>query len=88
VLPIPATFQQPALNRNHSAAAQANAAAAADPDAMTVPAVPAAPLFPLAAGFAGAVPLTWGQRKLRGGIQRRLARRRLSRRTLPLSGRR
>jgi signal peptidase I len=86
-LPIPATFQQPALNSSHSAAAHANAAVA-DADTMTVPAVPAAPLFPLAAGFAGAVPLTWGQRKLRGGVQRRLARRRLSRRTLPLSGRR
>ena len=82
VLPIPATFQQPALNSGH-AAAHATAAAAADPDTMTVPAVPAAPLFPLAAGFAGAVPLTWGQRKLRGGVRRRL-----SRRTLPLSGRR
>jgi signal peptidase I len=87
VLPIPATFQQPALNSSHSPA-HANAAAAADPDAMTVPAVPAAPLLPLAAGFVGAVPLTWGQRKLRGGVQRRLTRRRLSRRTLPRSGRR
>jgi len=87
-LPIPATFQQPGLNASHSAAAHANAAPVADPDAMTVPAVPAAPLLPLAAGFAGAVPLTWGQRKLRAGMQRRLARRRLSRRALPLSGRR
>lgn len=88
ILPIPATFQQPALNSNssQSAAAHASAAPAAGLDAMTVPAVPAAPLFPLAAGFAGAIPLTWGQRKLRGGVQRRLARRRLARRRLPLSG--
>jgi signal peptidase I len=85
VLPIPATFQQPALNSksSQSAAARASAARAAALDSMTVPAVPASPLFPLAAGFAGAVPLTWGQRKLRGSVQRRLARRRL-----PLSGRR
>jgi signal peptidase I len=85
VLPIPATFQQPALNSNssQSAAARASAARAADLDSMTVPAVPAAPLFPLAAGFVGAIPLTWGQRKLRGSVQRRLARRRLT-----LSGRR
>ena len=89
VLPIPATFQQPALNSNssRSAAAHASAARAAGLDAMTVPAVPAAPLFPLAAGFAGALPLTWGQRKLRRGVQRRLTRRRAARR-LPLSGRR
>jgi signal peptidase I len=86
-LPIPATFQQPALNSSHSAAAHANASVS-NPDAMTVPAVPAAPLFPLAAGFAGAVPLTWGQRRLRAGIQRRRTRRRAARRTLPLSGRR
>jgi signal peptidase I len=90
ILPIPATFQQSALNSNssRSAAAPAGTAPAADLDSVTVPAVPAAPLFPLAAGFAGAVPLTWGQRKLRGSVQRRLARRRLARRRLPLSGRR
>jgi len=87
VLPIPATFQQSALNSNSSQSSAAHASAP-DPDTITVPAVPAAPLFPLAAGLAGAVPLTWGQRKLRGGVQRRLARRRLSRRRLPLSGRR
>jgi len=92
VLPIPATFQQPSLNSNssQSAAARTHArvASAVALDSMTVPAVPAAPLFPLAAGFAGAVPLTWGQRKLRVSVQRRLARRRRSRYRLPLSGRR
>jgi len=92
VLPIPATFQQPSLNSNSSQSAaartHARAASAVALDSMTVPAVPAAPLFPLAAGFVGAVPLTWGQRKLRVSVQRRLARRRLSRYRLPLSGRR
>ena len=89
-LPIPATFQQAALNSSshssHAAAAHAGTAPAADPDAISVPAVPAAPLYPLAVGFAGALPLTWGQRKLRGSVQRRLARRRPARRRPPSPG--
>ena len=89
-LPIPATFQQSALNSSshssHAAAARAGTAPSAGPDAITVPAVPAAPLYPLAVGFAGALPLTWGQRKLRGSVQRRLARRRPARRSPPSPG--
>ena len=89
-LPIPATFQQPALNSSshssHAAAAHAGTAPAAGPDAISVPAVPAAPLYPLAVGFAGALPLTWGQRKLRGSVQRRLARQRPARRRPPSPG--
>jgi signal peptidase I len=82
VLPIPSTFQQSALNSNPSQRAAARAADAdvAGPDSISVPAVPAAPVLPLAAGLAGAVPLTWGQRKLRGSARRRLARRRAARR--------
>jgi signal peptidase I len=82
VLPIPSTFQQSALNSNpsHRAAARAADADVAGPDSISVPAVPAAPVLPLAAGLAGAVPLTWGQRKLRGSARRRLARRRAARR--------
>jgi signal peptidase I len=60
ILPIPSTFSQPGINR--SAAASAAAAAL---ESGTVRVVPAAPLLPLAAGFAGAVPLTWLQRRLR-----------------------
>ena len=57
ILPIPATFSQPGISRS-----------AATADALESGAVrlePAAPLLPLAAGFAGAVPLTWLQRRLR-----------------------
>ncbi len=77
VLYIPSTFDQPALNKSQSAAAAGKAVTAtAGPDAISVPVVPAAPVLPLAAGFAGAIPLTWGQRRLRGHARRRLARRR------------
>jgi signal peptidase I len=57
ILPIPATFSQPGINR--SAATRAALASGA------VPLEPAAPFLPLAAGFAGAVPLTWLQRRMR-----------------------
>jgi signal peptidase I len=57
ILSIPATFSQPGITR--SAAAVARLASG------TVRLEPAAPLLPLAAGFAGAVPLTWLQRRVR-----------------------
>jgi signal peptidase I len=57
ILPIPSTFLQPGINRS---AADASALASG-----TARLEPAAPLLPLAAGFAGAVPLTWLQRRLR-----------------------
>ncbi|MBO0824956.1 MAG: signal peptidase I, partial [Actinobacteria bacterium] len=53
-LPIPSTFDQPALVK---------AAAAA------------APYAPLVAGFGGAVPLTWLQRRVRYRVRNRLRRR-------------
>jgi signal peptidase I len=56
-LPIPATFLQSGISRP---AAAAGALASG-----TGRLEPAAPLLPLAAGFAGAVPLTWLQRRLR-----------------------
>jgi signal peptidase I len=56
-LPIPATFLQPGINRS--------AAGAAALASGTGRLEPAAPLLPVAAGFAGAVPLTWLQRRLR-----------------------
>jgi signal peptidase I len=55
VLPIPATFMQ----RGVTASAGPGASSG------TVRAAPAAPLLPLAAGMAGAVPLTWMQRRAR-----------------------
>jgi signal peptidase I len=76
VLPIPATFEQPALNSGKAAAAAA--AGAGGPVAVSARVVPAAPVVPLAAGFAVAIPLTWGQRLLRGRVRRLLARQRIS----------
>ena len=54
VLPIPATFAQPGVDQPKHAAAS-----------LAVRAVPAAPYLPLGAGLAGAVPLTWLQRRIR-----------------------
>jgi signal peptidase I len=68
VLNIPPTFEQKPLNQSKAAAASAPAAS----QLISAPVVPAAPVAPLAAGFAGAIPLTWVQRRLR----RRLARQR------------
>ncbi|HEY3735495.1 MAG TPA: signal peptidase I [Streptosporangiaceae bacterium] len=73
VLPIPATFEQSALNASKAAG---SAAAAQLTSASAVPAVPVTPAVPLAAGLIGAVPLTWGQRRLRGSVRRRMTRRR------------
>ena len=56
VLPIPATFGQPGVTSGKPAAA-----AALGP----VIVQPATPLLPLELGFAGAVPLTWLQRRFR-----------------------
>jgi signal peptidase I len=70
VLNIPATFEQPALNASKGA----SATAAGKPDgsgALSIPVVPAGSSLPLAAGFFGAVPLTWGQRRLRRRLHRR-----------------
>jgi len=60
ILPIPSTFLQPGIVRSATAAASS---AAVSPGA--VRAEPAAPLLPLGAGLAVAVPLTWLQRALR-----------------------
>ncbi len=70
VLPIPATFGQPALNSGKAAASSQ----AAGPGTISARIVPVGPAFPLVAGLAGAVPLTWTQRRLRQRIKRHLAR--------------
>ena len=62
VLPIPATFDQPGVTRASSSAAGVTRSAALP--AMTS-VRPEAPLLPWAAGFAGAVPLTWLRRRTR-----------------------
>ncbi len=63
ILSIPSTFDQKALN---SAAGQAPASGKPAQDtAAGVPVRPSSPVAPLALGFAGAVPVTLLQRKLR-----------------------
>jgi signal peptidase I len=73
VLPLPATFAQPGVRPSQVAPAHA---AASRPSPAAVPAVavaaPSPPYLPLGAGLAGAVPLTWLQRRLRGQLRRRL----------------
>ena len=70
ILNIPATFEQPQLNAQ-TAGAAANAAAGGSAAALEsaldngIPVRPASSPLPLALGFAGAVPLTWLQRRLR-----------------------
>ncbi len=70
ILPIPATFEQPALNR--PAAALPGAQAPLPSVIAAVAPVAGAPGAPFGAGLAGALPLTLIQRRLR----RRLGRRR------------
>jgi signal peptidase I len=66
ILPIPATFTQPALNGSPAAAASVGGARpAAGADVLPVRAEPTGQAIPLALGFAGAIPLTWLQRRVR-----------------------
>jgi signal peptidase I len=81
ILPIPATFGQPGIDRPASAAGRAFSQAASEQAlnralAKGIPVRPSAPYLPLAAGFAGAIPLTWLQRKARIRARRRRPRRR------------
>lgn len=77
VLSIPSTFQQPALtgstaaHQSGSSGSAQQAAAVADAGS---PVRPSSPAAPLALGFAGAVPLTLLQRKLRTSARRRFRR--------------
>jgi signal peptidase I len=82
ILPIPATFQKPGLS---AAAASSAPPAAQDTGALLSARLePASPALPLALGFAGAVPVTWLQRRAR----LRIARRRTVRITGRITGRR
>jgi signal peptidase I len=73
ILPIPSTFSQPGISKATAAASGQESAqeAAALQGVLGAKVQPEAPYVPLAAGFAGALPLTWLQRRAR----RRLARR-------------
>jgi signal peptidase I len=70
ILPIPATFENPALNGSHAAAAAAGPSAAGL-NAATARAEPTGQVVPLTLGFAGALPLTWLQRRVRLRLARR-----------------
>jgi len=78
ILNIPATFQQPKLNATASAAGASSAALAAAMDNGTPlqSAGAAGSALPLALGFAGAVPLSWLQRRARRRLSARRNRRR------------
>jgi signal peptidase I len=70
VLPIPSTFGQPGVTSGKPAAGAAPRSGSS-PAAVSTAALgqvvvkPSAPLLPLELGFAGAVPLTWLQRRVR-----------------------
>jgi signal peptidase I len=74
-LNIPATFEQPKLNASAAAAGGSSAALAKAMDNGT-PLKTAGSALPLTLGFAGAVPLTWLQRRARRRLSGRRARRR------------
>jgi signal peptidase I len=69
-LPIPSTFQQPALNKQAAASGSGPGDSAAS-DLLDVRLQPASPALPLTLGFAGAVPVTVLQRRARVVWRRR-----------------
>jgi signal peptidase I len=71
ILPIPATFNQTALNGSHAAGPPAAGSLVTGNDLLTARAEPTGQVVPLALGFAGALPLTWLQRRVRTRIARR-----------------
>jgi signal peptidase I len=74
ILPIPATFEQPALNKQAVSAGNASRTDQALSDQLLtgVRLQPAGPALPLSLGFVGAVPLTWAQYRLRGRLRLRI----------------
>jgi signal peptidase I len=77
VLPIPSTFSQPGITKTAASAASPGGQepaqqAAALRGLLGAKVQPEAPYVPLAAGFVGAVPLTWLQRRVRLRVTRRL----------------
>jgi signal peptidase I len=76
VLPIPATFQQPKLNASMASVSSRTRSAdeAVAVSGAAVPVHPSGPTLPFALGFAGAVPVTWLQRKLRKAARRHFRR--------------
>jgi signal peptidase I len=79
IVNIPATFEQPKLNASAAAAGGSSAALEGAMDNGT-PLRETGSVLPLALGFAGAVPLTWLQRRARRRIFARRNRRRAAQR--------
>jgi signal peptidase I len=61
ILPIPGTFEQSKLNASSAAGPSGDTAAGPLPERLQ----PAGPALPLSLGLAGAIPLTWLQRRIR-----------------------
>ena len=75
-LPIPSTFSQAGIDRPGSAALTPAARQATAATLLGTRVRPDAPYLPLAAGLAGAFPLTWAQRRARRGLAARWGKRR------------
>ena len=73
-LSIPATFEQPRLTSSAAAAGGSPAALPTALDTNSVRLQSSGALLPLALGTAGAVPLTWAQRRLRRRVAKRRSR--------------
>jgi signal peptidase I len=69
ILPIPATFGQSALDKQAASAAGASGADQLLADGVRLQST--GPVLPLSLGLAGAVPITWFQRRVRRRIRRR-----------------
>jgi signal peptidase I len=69
ILPIPATFGQSALDKQAASPAAASGADQLLADGARLQST--GPVLPLSLGFAGAVPVTWFQRRIRRRIRRR-----------------
>jgi len=77
ILPIPSTFDQPAISRSQSGAAGSKLSTQAAQEAAAASVLgakvkPEAPFVPLMAGFAVALPVTWLQRRARRRLISRL----------------
>ncbi len=81
ILPIPSTFDQAGIAQTSSSAQPRQSAAreAAATALLGARIKPGRPYGSLAAGLAGALPLTWAQRRARRGLARRLRARRAAR---------
>jgi signal peptidase I len=77
VLPIPSTFEQPKLNASSGSALSASELATSrSVEFGAVRVKSSGSALPLSLGFAGAIPVSWLQRRLRRRLGRRITRRR------------